>query len=57
MGFPFALKIGLPFSSSAGLESHFLLMLTCWIISLTVPRSDSSLQRFDHRICFSTTGM
>ena len=39
------------------MESHFLLMLTCWIVSMTVPTSDVSLQRFDHRICFSTTGM
>lgn len=51
-GLPFALKTGSPFSSSAGLESHFLLILTCCTVSLTVPTSDLSLQRFVHRICF-----
>ena len=43
-------------SSSRGLDAHFLLRLTCMTVSLTVPTSALSLQRFDHRICFSTTG-
>ena len=37
-------------------DAHFLLRLTCMTVSLTVPTSALSLQRFDHRICFSTTG-
>ena len=49
--------IGLPSSSSTGLDSHFLLRLTCVMTSLTVPRRASSLHRFDQRICFSTTGI
>ena len=40
-----------------GLDSHFLLRLTCVMTSLTVPRRASSLHRFDQRICFSTTGI
>ena len=55
--FPFALSMGFPFSSRTGLESHFLLRLTCVIVSFTVPRRASSLHRFDQRICFSTTGI
>ena len=43
-------------SSSRGLDAHFLLRLTCMTVSLTVPTSALSLQRFDHRICFATTG-
>ena len=37
-------------------DAHFLLRLTCMTVSLTVPTSALSLQRFDQRICFSTTG-
>ena len=37
-------------------EAHFLLRLTCMTVSLTVPTSALSLQRFDQRIYFSTTG-
>ena len=57
MGLPFAVSMGLPCSSSAGLEIHFLLLLTCMMVSFTVPISDLSLQRLLQRICFSTTGM
>ena len=53
----FSLSLGFPSSSSTGLESHFLLRLTCVIVSFTVPRRASSLHRFDQRICFSTTGI
>lgn len=53
---PFFCRIGFLASSSRGLDAHFLLRLTCMTVSLTVPTSALSLQRFDHRICFSTTG-
>lgn len=56
-GLPFFWRIGFPGSSSAGLGSHFLLLLTCMIFSLTVPTRDLSLQRFDWGTCFSTTGI
>ena len=36
--------------------ADILLRLTCMTVSLTVPTSALSLQRFDQRICFSTTG-
>lgn len=39
-----------------GTIGHFLLWLTCMIVSRTVPRSAGSLHRLDQRICFSTTG-
>ena len=52
-----AKTMGFPSSPSTGLDSHFLLRLTCVMISLTVPRRASSLHRFDQRICFSTTGI
>ena len=39
---PFFVRIGAPFSSRAGLESHFLLILTCVTRSLTVPTNAGS---------------
>ena len=47
---------GWPCSSVMGTIGHFLLWLTCMIVSRTVPRSAGSLHRLDHLICFSTTG-
>ena len=50
------LQHGLSGIVQQGLDAHFLLRLTCMTVSLTVPTSALSLQRFDQRICFSTTG-
>ena len=38
-------------------DAHFLLMLTCITVSLTLPTRDLSLHRFVQRISFSTTGI
>ena len=37
--------MGAPCSSNAGLDNHFLLLLTCTIVSLTVPTSDFSIHQ------------
>ena len=50
------LQHGLSGIVQQGLGCPLLLRLTCMTVSLTVPTSALSLQRFDHRICFSTTG-